>query len=683
MECPTHEILRRLCRGEIATDGEQSLVQHIEHCQSCQSAIDQLSGSFVDSAQTLNESEGHNDSQLLRERLATLKVQRPSPQGQNSRQFQDLSPWIDEGDSDIGRVAHYDLIRCLGRGGMGVVFEAFDRELQRPVAVKMMSPALLVDEDNSKRFLREARAAAAISHPSVVSIYAVSKIRDLPYLVMELVDGESLQERLRKTPKLDVETIIEFATQLADGLSAAHARGVVHRDVKPANILIQDDTESIKLTDFGLAYTVSENSLTQTGTLLGTPEYLAPEQIDGEPSDMRSDLFSLGTVIYHMGVGDPPFAGPSIVATLREVTTLEPVPLCRMNRKIPEWLSRLVEGLHAKDPKDRIADADSVAVALRSRGEQLPIQAANPPNRSTTFGLPLIATVVGTLAILAAVGFYVLRPGESDLLVAESADDLIEFLEELEGDLVIEVDADEPFILPPIELEERNVEIVAGDESDPMFIFRVSHDESAINCGGSQLTLVGIQIEVLEEGAEDEEADVEAAINCESGKLILNECEVKSSSRPCIALMASDCELTETSLRSDSQAIVFEPDDDNVIQIESAAIFGESGIGLSDDTIGTLNIVDTTFETNFAIELTYDPSSQRRVTINATRNRFVCEEALFAVYDVDANGFTLSPEVMRTRLPFTWNGSGNVMPRAAVGLYSEDEEREQFIGRID
>ena len=163
MECPSQEVLEKLCRGEIDSTSEQSLVEHIDQCDICQAAMDALSGSLTVSVQALMETDPSQDSQLLDSRLAQLKFQRPSPRLSGAGKFEDLHPWIESGDTDIGRVAHYDLIRRLGRGGMGIVFEAFDRELHRQVAVKMMSPALLVDPDNSRRFQREARAAAAIA----------------------------------------------------------------------------------------------------------------------------------------------------------------------------------------------------------------------------------------------------------------------------------------------------------------------------------------------------------------------------------------------------------------------------------------------------------------------------------------------------------------------------------------
>lgn len=690
MNCPTKDELRKLCRGEISAENEQSLSYHIDECPECQAAIDQFSGALLASAQALNDHLPANDSHILRERLAELKIQRPSPGNRQTQQFQDLSPWLELGDTDIGRVAHYDLIRCAGRGGMGVVFEAFDRELQRPVAVKMMSPALLVDPGNSQRFLREARAAAAINHRSVVSIFAVSKIRDLPYLVMELVEGESLQQRLERTPKLDVETIIDISTQLAEGLSAAHAKRVIHRDVKPANILIQSETNSVKLTDFGLAYTISENPLTQTGTLLGTPEYLAPEQIDDAPSDERSDLFSLATVIYHMGAGTPPFTGSSIVATLREVTTFEPVPLCRVNRIVPEWLSDLVEQLHVKDPNDRIADAQFVAEVLRTRGKKQNPSTALSVTQQPRIGNPVIAAMIGAILILIAILIVMLGPFRSDSegMIAENSEELLEFLDdtEYEGDLLIEVVSDEPYLLPPIELENRSVAIFAGEEEEPTFIFHLEPDQPAITCNGGQLSLVGVQIQIVEsirddERLDEEDEDVEPTISCEDGKLLLKDSAIKSPSRPCIALIEADGDLSETLLESESQAIIFEPNSNSHLNIESGNIQAESGIGLAESASGTIVVIDTDFETNFAFELSFVPNSHNRVSIKASDNRFECEEALLAIYDVDDSGFTVPPEVLRKQLPFTWLGSQNQIPANCVVLYSVNEDRERILQR--
>ncbi|MEM7316683.1 MAG: serine/threonine-protein kinase, partial [Planctomycetota bacterium] len=574
--------------------------------------IEQFSNALDSAAQTLGQANHVGDSILLRERLEQLKVQRPSPQSTGTPQHQDLQPWIAEGDTDIGRVDHYDLIRCVGRGGMGVVFEAFDHELQRAVALKIMSPALLVDETNSQRFLREARAAAAINHPSVVAIYAVSKVRELPYLVMELIDGQSLQSLLVENPKLNVDTVIDVATQLAEGLSAAHEKGVVHRDIKPANVLVQNGTGKVKLTDFGLAYTVSDTSLTKTGTLLGTPEYLAPEQIDGGNTDHRSDLFSLGSLIYHLSSGKPPFARESVVATLREVATFQPLPLAQINADVPAWLSELVGHLHQKAPHQRIENAATVADVLRSQTLQ------SVPTRDTTSNKLAAKWKYAGVVTLLILGFVVLAFSPlsgwktRSILQADNSDELNEILEEYEDDLVVRLTSGEAYLMEPLEIEERVIEIFAAEGEDPQLIFDLADDESAISIkAGGRLEVTGVRVEILDEGDrqhdeddeadeafeeslteiaepepedeefEDDELDREPAITCVGGSLVMTDCHVESLARTCLELIESDANLSETHLETEGLAIFYEPDVQNHLELESSTITAGAGVDFS------------------------------------------------------------------------------------------------------
>ena len=197
----------------------------------------------------------------------------------------------------------YEILEVLGRGGMGVVLKARDPALDRTVAIKVLTPALRTARNARRRFAREARAVAAVGHEHIVAIYAVDEFRGLPYLVMQYVPGRSLQERLDASGPLEVREILRIGTQAARALAAAHAQGVVHRDIKPANILLENCIERVKLTDFGLARAIDDASLTQSGVIAGTPQYMAPEQARGEPVDARADLFALGAALYAMAAG--------------------------------------------------------------------------------------------------------------------------------------------------------------------------------------------------------------------------------------------------------------------------------------------------------------------------------------------------------------------------------------------
>ena len=227
----------------------------------------------------------------------------------------------------IGRLQHFEVARVIGRGGMGVVLEAFDTHLHRRVAIKVLNPKFQQDEIARQRFCREGRAAAAIAHEHVVPMYQVARLdeEEIAFLVMQLIEGETLEDRLKKTSPLPPKEVARIAMQMAAGLSAAHAGEMVHRDIKPGNVLIEKETERVKLTDFGLARVAEEVKLTQTGMLTGTVLYMSPEQALGNKTDERSDLFSLGAVMYEMATGKAPFEAPTAVGVMKRIMDESPL----------------------------------------------------------------------------------------------------------------------------------------------------------------------------------------------------------------------------------------------------------------------------------------------------------------------------------------------------------------------
>src|SRR5262249_8910552 len=234
----------------------------------------------------------------------------------------------------LGSLAHYDVSEVLGQGGIGIVLKAFDHSLHRVVAIKVMAPHLAQCATARKRFLREARAAAAVRDEHIIDIHAVAEANGLPYLVMEYVAGPSLQQRLDQRGPLELKEVLRIGMQTAAGLAAAHAQGLIHRDIKPANILLQNGVERVKITDFGLAHAADDVRLTCPDTISGTPHYMAPEQAAGQAADPRSDLFSLGSVLYAMCTGRAPFEAPGPLAVLKRVCEEMPSPLREINS---EW----------------------------------------------------------------------------------------------------------------------------------------------------------------------------------------------------------------------------------------------------------------------------------------------------------------------------------------------------------
>ena len=268
----------------------------------------------------------------------------------------------------LGRLGHYEVREVIGKGGFGVVLKGFDERLHRVVAIKVLSPAYAANGSARQRFIREARAAAAVKNEHVVGIYDVEDDAQPPYFVMEMIDGESLQAKLDRSGSLGVKEVLRIGMQIAEGLAVAHKQGLVHRDIKPANILLDNGVERVKLTDFGLARAVDDASITQSGTVAGTPMYMSPEQAEGLPIDHRSDLFSLGTVLYTMCTGRTPFRASGTHAVLKRVIDASPRPIREINNEIPDWLCHIIARLHARRPEDRFQTAQEVAEVL---GQQL------------------------------------------------------------------------------------------------------------------------------------------------------------------------------------------------------------------------------------------------------------------------------------------------------------------------
>ncbi len=262
----------------------------------------------------------------------------------------------------------FELRKELGRGAMGVVFAGFDPGVQRDVAVKVMSPEYASSNEARLRFTREARSLAAVHHPNVVGVYSLGTADGLPYMAMEFVHGGSLEELIDGIGPLPVAQVADLGGQIALGLAAAHAKGIVHRDLKPANVFVEAVSGRAKLGDFGLARGLDNLGLTQAGALVGSPLFMSPEQIDGLPLDGRSDLFSLGTVLYGMCTAKLPFEAMSMTALLRLIADATPIPPKAHRPDLPEWLNAVVIDLLKKNPDDRIPSADALYARLSNQG---------------------------------------------------------------------------------------------------------------------------------------------------------------------------------------------------------------------------------------------------------------------------------------------------------------------------
>ncbi len=347
-------------------------VQHVDRCQPCQRKLDKQ----------LDD----NDSQAIQKTLSTTPPDELEDNFSSSFTL-DLALSMVSGDSVdvghadepaveldflepakhpelLGRLDRYDIESVIGRGGMGIVFRAYDCELHRIVALKVLAKHLSCNGAARQRFAREARAAAAVLHPNVLPIHDVNASSKIPFLVMQYISGESLQARVEREGPLDIANVLRIAKQTCEALSAAHHQGLIHRDVKPANILLEEGTDRVVLGDFGLARTADDASLTRTGIVTGTPHYMSPEQAIGETVASQSDLFALGSVMYFMLTGFPPFRAESAISVLNCVCSKKHEPVSAVNTRVPRELAQLIDWLLAKKPTRRPTSADAVAAQL-------------------------------------------------------------------------------------------------------------------------------------------------------------------------------------------------------------------------------------------------------------------------------------------------------------------------------
>lgn len=397
----------RLERGDSPT-GSSPNVDPWPSDSSLATAESDLAGrGYLDRADAAREVRAEREAGIERE----VRAEHRAEQDAQTLALQRVRAWLAPGHPELlGKLADYDIESVIGQGGFGVVLRAFDRELNRPVAIKVLAPHLATVGAARRRFIREAQAAAAVVHPNVVPIHAVQAEAEYPFLVMTYVPGGSLQQCVRRQGPLEPKSIVRIAQQVAAGLAAAHRHGLVHRDIKPGNILLENGLNRALITDFGLAR-AADDAASQTGWLAGTPHYMSPEQAASESLDGRSDLFSLGSVMYFMATGREPFGGDKPLAILNQITHKRPPAIRSINADIPNTLVRIIERLLEKRPADRFQSASQLSELL----EQYLAYLQQPDGRvkprlprQATRGSWLRASLMAgaALLLLSAVGFY-------------------------------------------------------------------------------------------------------------------------------------------------------------------------------------------------------------------------------------------------------------------------------------
>ncbi|MFK8111520.1 MAG: protein kinase [Rubripirellula sp.] len=352
--CST-ELLHRLLAQDLSERELQCVESHLESCIDCREQLDTFAAEplFWESA-----------SKSLSGRTitaATQTAESPKRIDESVRVFLETYLAASDDPAMLGRIGNYEVSGVVGIGAMGIVLKAFDKPLHRFVAIKVLLPSFATQGSSRERFSREARAAAAVVHPNVIAIHSIDSSGGLPYLVMPYVGGQSLQKRIDELGPLAVSETLRVGYQIASGLSAAHALGLIHRDIKPSNILLESGVDRLLITDFGLAQAADDASLTQSGVIAGTPAYMSPEQARGDSVDARSDLFSLGSLLYTLCTGHAPFRAETTFGVLRRVSDEKPRSVREINPETPDWLCQIVCRLHEKSPSNRFESAAEVA----------------------------------------------------------------------------------------------------------------------------------------------------------------------------------------------------------------------------------------------------------------------------------------------------------------------------------
>ncbi len=402
---------------QIDSDPAHDALTHLEECALCRSRLASLSGEgrwLSDLLDSVGDVTREHPQGMRENCSASSIVVSVDASDAMSQELQCESVRLDflsppAHPELLGRLGRYDIERLIGMGGYGIVFRARDSELNRVVAIKVLAPHLMNSGPARQRFAREAQASAAVVHDHVVPIYDVVADGGLCYFVMQYIAGESLQERVDRLGALPIDDVLRIGAQIAGGLHAAHQQGLIHRDVKPGNVLLEDTVNRVMISDFGLARASDDASLTRSGTITGTPHYMSPEQARGQSIDHRSDLFSLGSVLYFMCTGHSPFRAPQMMAVLNRICHEAYRPVEEFNPQVPDELIRIINRLLSKSPESRFESAAEVRQQLQRLLSDFQQGKLRPRRRPTWMVSPrvlkLATAVLCAVALVAAVSW--------------------------------------------------------------------------------------------------------------------------------------------------------------------------------------------------------------------------------------------------------------------------------------
>lgn len=323
------------------------------------------------------------------------------------------------------QIGRYQIKRQVGSGAMADVYAAFDPDINRTLAIKVLKGEHSVDREYVSRFLREAKAAGALSHPNIVTIFDVGQVEEKPYILMEFVEGQPLDGALADQKRFPLRDVLSIGMQLADALDYAHKNGVVHRDMKPSNILLLGNRKMVKIADFGIARVEdpTDTDKTVAGMVLGTPQYMSPEQVLGEQVDGRSDLFSVGIILYLMITGEKPFKGDTMGSLMMKITQTEPRPVREIEDSVPQGVQHIIEKLLSKSPGDRYQSGAALRDALEEQLRELEeyeTQAHKHASFSIRYRLTALMTIV--VAVMMAASVYFIQSKQSEMLTKSTID---------------------------------------------------------------------------------------------------------------------------------------------------------------------------------------------------------------------------------------------------------------------
>jgi serine/threonine protein kinase len=663
--CPDLPAFEDLLRDTLPAAEQEFLAEHLERCGSCRSRLEGLATPTKSILPDRGPSTfgGFGNDPPPRELIERWQGQVPptpvplASDNTGEILLQLLEPAEDP--DELGRLGPYHILRVIGQGGMGIVLLARDSALRRQVALKLMQPALAVHPEARERFLREARAAAAVHDDHVVTIHAVESGRSVPYLVMEYVPGRSLQEILNAGERLPMAEVAALGAQVAEGLAAAHACGLVHRDVKPANILIDRRTGRAKLTDFGLARAGDDPVLTRPGIVTGTPEYMAPEQASGKVVDHRADLYSLGAVLYAVLTGRPPLTASFTQDLLQKLSNEAPPPLRRSDPDTPTALVELIGRLLRKEPASRPESAESVARTLRGL-----VGPSAPSSRSPTRRRSVAA--IGLAGLLALGAWLGRGPGDSAMRRIPGPDPAAippgpsgpfslgggrrfdtlaaAIAQAPTSHATIEIDGDGPYITGPIRIKGKPLTLRAGRGRRP--VLRFVPDNEAVPSPGletdSPLTLEGLEVHSTVRGGTSVGDDISrfSAIAVRDGPFRAAHCQfVVGPRNACLSLRDSTGEVQACQFSATGGiALHWVPGPDRTLVLRQNLLLAHAALVVDIGRLGAgagkvaLRIDRTTVRAYAALEILRECDRRRHSIADATRPDLTIESGT-SVFD--------------------------------------------------